>query len=115
MATPHAHFAYILPYRARKSSGTYSRFVLCIMPHANFERASATGGAADDTPLVLAPRAKALESARAAHDYDTLTALHVAKACVALLLDFVKPLDGCSNRALAFRGRALVFLLCPPA
>ena len=106
---PHAHFA--LP-RAQ-SSGTYSRLVLCIMPHANFERASATGGAADDTPLVLAPRAKALESARAAHDYDTLTALHVAKACVALLLDFVKPLDGCSNRALAFRGRALAFLLPP--
>ena len=68
VATPHAHFAYILPYRARKSSGTYSRFVLCIMPHANFERAAARGSAADDTPLVLAPRAKALESARAAQD-----------------------------------------------
>jgi hypothetical protein len=40
-----------------QSSGTYSRLVLCIMPHANFERAAARGGAADDTPLVLAPRA----------------------------------------------------------
>ena len=45
----------------------------------------------------------ALKIARAAYDVKTLSALHVAKACVALLLDFLKSLDSSNNGALAFR------------
>ena len=50
---PHAHFA--LP-RAQKQ---WDVFTSRAMHHAacQFERAAARGGAADDTPLVLAPRA----------------------------------------------------------
>ena len=71
----HAARTFCLTARAKAVGryGMYSRRMLCIMPHANFERAAARGGAAvrggaaDDAPLVLAPRANTRALAHASN------------------------------------------------